>query len=59
MGVHSDFSEHVANLMYFKDGEAVRSLFALATPLVPLLLLIACGVAEVFSPGLGDLLAIQ
>jgi len=35
------------------DGEAVRSLFALATPLVPLLLLIACGVAEVFSPGLG------
>eukprot|EP00435_Cladocopium_sp_Y103_P013945 s3795_g3.t1 len=35
------------------DGVTVRSLFALATPLVPLLLLIACGCLEVFSRGLG------
>jgi len=35
------------------DGVTVRSLFALATPLVPLLLLIACGCGEVFSRGLG------
>mmetsp|Transcript_36661 Transcript_36661/g.79054 ORF Transcript_36661/g.79054 Transcript_36661/m.79054 type:complete len:616 (+) Transcript_36661:836-2683(+) len=35
------------------DGATVRSMFAIATPLVPLLLLIACGCLEVFSRGLG------
>jgi len=35
------------------DGATVRSMFAIATPLVPLLLLIACGCVEVFSRGLG------
>jgi len=35
------------------DGVTVRSMFAVATPLVPLLLLIACGCVEAFSRGLG------
>ncbi|CAL1135035.1 unnamed protein product, partial [Cladocopium goreaui] len=40
-------------LQCFYDGATVRSMFAIATPLVPLLLLIACGCVEVFSRGLG------
>jgi len=40
-------------LQCLHDGVTVRSMFALATPLVPLLLLIACGCVEVFSRGLG------
>eukprot|EP00913_Durusdinium_trenchii_P019936 g18739.t1 len=36
-----------------EDGVAVRSLFALATPLVPLLILLLCSCAEIFSRGLG------
>ncbi|CAK9032585.1 unnamed protein product [Durusdinium trenchii] len=35
------------------DGVAVRSLFALATPLVPLLILLLCSCVEIFSRGLG------
>jgi len=31
------------NMSTFKDGVTVRSMFALATPLVPLLLLMLCG----------------
>jgi len=34
-------------------------MFAIATPLVPLLLLIACGCVEVFSRGLGDFVAVD
>ena len=45
--------------LVFKDGVTVRSIFALATPLVPLLLLIACGFLEFFSRGLGDFVAID
>ena len=56
MVVHFDY---VANLLHFKDGETVRSLFALATPLVPLVLLIAGGCVEVFSRGLGDFVAVD
>jgi len=64
MGVRFDSSEHVncailINLVHFKDGATVRSLSALATPLVPLMLLIACGCVEVFSRGLGDFVAVD
>ena len=45
--------------LVFKDGVTVRSIFALATPLVPLLLLIACGFLELFSRGLGGFIAID
>jgi hypothetical protein len=42
-----------------EDGATVRSMFAIATPLVPLLLLIACGCLELFSRGLGDFVAVD
>jgi hypothetical protein len=50
---------HIYPLVHFEDGVTVRSMFALATPLVPLLLLIACGCVEVFSRGLGDFVAVN
>ena len=37
------------------DGELVRTAFAIATPLMPLALLLLCGGLEVYSKGLGDL----
>jgi hypothetical protein len=57
--VSSCLCEHLLNLVHLKDGITVRSLFALATPLVPLLLLIACGCLEVFSRGLGGFVAVD
>ena len=44
-----------ASLQCRFDGALVRSIFALASPLVPLLVVLACSGLEVYSRGMGAL----
>ena len=46
-----------ASLQCRFDGATVRSIIALASPLVPLLVVLCCSVLEVYSKGMGALIA--
>ena len=53
-------SDEIQNIFAFQclfDPETVRSIFAVATPVIPVALLVACGFLEFCRPGAGDFVA--
>lgn len=47
--------QNFASLQCLFDPTTVRAVFAVATPVLPMLLLITCGFVDVARPGTGDL----